>query len=90
MAGFLLQHSFYRTFLLYQEASDIREEIAVYDNEIKAYKTQQQQLNDSLKIIEEIARINLKMKREDEDIYIIEPSELSPTNSYFNSNTATQ
>lgn len=71
-AGFVGKNSFYSAYSLVQENKELRKEIANYEANIANYRKQEKQLDNNPEAIEEIARITWKMKKEDEDIYIIE------------------
>ena len=72
IAGFLDENSSLRYWQLTQHNNSLREEIAQYETEYKETTEELQRLNKSPKAYEEVARVRLFMKSEDEDVYVIE------------------
>lgn len=72
VGGILGNNSLYRYFELSTENERLREEIAEYEARIAAYRQQKKILETDPTAVEEIARVRLNMKKENEDMYVVE------------------
>ena len=72
VVGFLDENSFMNLYNQKQENAKLREEIAYYEDQYNQTSERLQQLETSPKAVEELARVSLQMKSEDEDIYVVE------------------
>lgn len=71
VVGFLDDRSFYHLFLLMQENSSLRQEIAAYESQYAADAQALRMLATSQEAVEKVARVNLLMKTANEDIYVV-------------------
>ncbi|MBQ0164870.1 MAG: septum formation initiator family protein [Bacteroidaceae bacterium] len=72
IAGFLDENSLWRFFQLRRHNDDLKEEIALYEQEYKEVSNELLRLKQSPRAYEELARVRLYMKSDDEDVYVIE------------------
>lgn len=72
IVGFVDTNSLWRLYELKRQNAQLREEIAQYEHQYKADTRELHDLEHSQEAIERVARVNLYMKRADEDIYIID------------------
>lgn len=72
VAGFLDENSLWRLHELRSTNHDLREEIAIYEDDYASSQDELQRLGKSPDAFEEVARVRLGMKSDDEDVYIIE------------------
>lgn len=72
VVGFLDENSVVNLIRQQRENAVLRAEIERYEEEYRAANTRLKQLSSSQKAVEEVARVNLLMKSDDEDVYIVE------------------
>lgn len=72
IVGFLDTNSFWHHYELRQQNNELREEIAAYEEKYEADTRELQELENSPEAVERVARVNLYMKTDDEDVYVIE------------------
>lgn len=72
IAGFIDENSLYHFFRLSSHNSQLREEISAYEKEYNEARSELKRLGHSPCAFEEVARVRLFMKSEDEDVYVIE------------------
>lgn len=72
IVGFLDANSFWHHYELKQQNDMLRTEIADYEARYAADTRALHELEHSQEAIERVARVNLYMKTEDEDVYVIE------------------
>ena len=69
--GFIDPNSFWRRYELHQQNNELREEIKRFEEKYEADTKEYNELKFSPEAVERVARVNLYMKTEDEDVYII-------------------
>ena len=74
-AGFIDPHSLLQYYRLHSENDARRAEIASLESRYKHHELRLEELTTSQDAIENVARVTLKMKTDDEDLYIIEEGE---------------
>lgn len=72
VVGFVDDNSVLNLLHQWQVNSELRAEIDKYEREYNDADTRLRHLASSQEAIEEVARVNLLMKSEDEDVYIVE------------------
>lgn len=72
VVGFLDENSFMNLFEQCSVNAALKTQIAAYEQEYDDASNRLQELNLSQSAVEEVARVNLLMKSDDEDIYIVE------------------
>lgn len=72
VVGFLDENSIMNLVKQKRENAALREQIANYEQEYDDATSRLQQLSSSQEAVEEVARVNLLMKSDDEDVYIVE------------------
>lgn len=72
IVGFFDENSFMNLYRQKSENAKLREEIERYEQDFETNTDRLQQLSSSPGAIEEVARVSLMMKSEDEDVYIVE------------------
>ncbi len=72
VVGFFDENSILNLLKLKQDNARLRSEIAYFEEEYNNSNAQLQRLEKSQEAIEEVARVTLRMKTNDEDIYIVE------------------
>lgn len=72
IAGFLDENSFLKFYQLRKQNKAIKKELTMYENEYKNVTAELQRLKKSPNAYEEVARVRLFMKSDDEDVYVIE------------------
>lgn len=72
VVGFFDENSYWNLFKQQQANAVLRAEIASYEKEYTEGTQRLHQLSRSQDAVEKIARVNLLMKSDDEDIYIVE------------------
>lgn len=75
IAGFLDENSILRFYQLRSHNNELKAEIRKYEHEYDSCSTQLQRLKSSSRAYEELARVRLLMKSDDEDVYVIEPQQ---------------
>ncbi|MCQ2293334.1 MAG: septum formation initiator family protein [Bacteroidaceae bacterium] len=78
VAGFLDENSIWNYYHLRKHNKTLKDEIRLYEKEYKDVNAELQRLKKSPRAYEEVARVRLLMKSDDEDVYVIEAQE-SPT-----------
>lgn len=71
-AGFVDENSVYNYYNLSRHNAELRDEIAAYEAEYQQASEAIQHMEQSAKAVEEVARVTLRMKSDDEDLYVIE------------------
>lgn len=72
IVGFLDPNSIWQRYKLSRRNAELRAEIAQYDRRYAADKRELELLESSPSAVEEVARVRLFMKTEDEDVYVVE------------------
>lgn len=72
IVGFFDENSFLNLYRQKSENAKLRAEIAKYEEDYELNTERLKQISSSPSAIEEMARVSLMMKSEDEDIYIVE------------------
>lgn len=72
VVGFLDENSVMNLIEQWTVNADLKAQIAGYEQEYEDASGRLQLLNRSQSAVEEVARVNLLMKSDDEDIYIVE------------------
>ena len=72
VVGFLDENSVVNLIRQWQENRELRAEITRYEEEYANANTRLQRLSTSQEAVEEVARVNLLMKSDDEDVYLVE------------------
>lgn len=72
VVGFFDENSFMNLYNQKQENAKLRAEIAYYEEQYTQTSERLQQLESSPAAVEELARVSLLMKSEDEDVYIVD------------------
>lgn len=72
LVGFVDENSFWNRFQLEQKNSELRKEIAITENKFKECKYELESFETNPKAYEKVARVDLLMRGENEDIFIIE------------------
>ncbi len=72
IAGFIDENSLLRFSQLHSHNQSLRSEIAIYEHEYQSSMDELQRLGRSPKAYEEVARVRLFMKSDNEDVYVIE------------------
>lgn len=72
VVGFVDDNSVVNLLKQWQVNSELRAEIDHYEQEYSEANTRLRHLANSQEAVEEVARVNLLMKSEDEDVYLIE------------------
>lgn len=71
VVGFLDQNSFLNLFFLLQKNSELKDEIAHYAQQYADDSKALRLLDTSEEAVEKVARVNLLMKNDNEDIYVV-------------------
>ena len=71
VAGFLGDYSFYQFWSLKQQNAELGERIAQYHKEYDSDSRELYLLETSEEAVERVARVNLLMKHENEDVYVV-------------------
>ena len=71
VVGFVDETSFLHLFQLTQKNSELRQEIAQYEAQFAADSVAVHQLLTSQEAVEKVARVNLLMKTDNEDVYVV-------------------
>lgn len=71
VVGFLDSNSFYNLFLLWQTNQRLKAEIALYERQYEEDTHSLLQLDASPQAVEKVARLNLLMKTDNEDVYVV-------------------
>ena len=69
--GFIDSNSFWHRYELHQQNNELREEIKRFEKRYEADTKEYNELKYSPEAVERVARVNLFMKTEDEDVYIV-------------------
>lgn len=72
IAGFLDENSFLKFCQLRTHNNELKAEIEQYEHQYDSCSTELQRLKTSSRAYEEVARVRLLMKSENEDVYVIE------------------
>lgn len=72
IVGFFDENSFLNLYRQKSENAKLRADIEKYEEDYELNTERLQQLSSSPKAIEEVARVSLMMKSEDEDVYLVE------------------
>lgn len=75
IAGFLDENSILKFYQLRSHNNELKAEIRQYEHQYDSCSTELQRLKASSRAYEEVARVRLLMKSEDEDVYVIETQE---------------
>ena len=70
-AGFLGDFSFYQYWSLKRQNAELNERIAQYHKEYDSDSRELHLLETSEEAVEKVARVNLLMKNENEDVYVV-------------------
>ena len=70
-AGFLGDFSFYQYWSLKRQNAELSERIAQYHKEYDSDSRELHLLETSEEAVEKVARVNLLMKNENEDVYVV-------------------
>lgn len=70
--GVLDNNSLFFRYQLYERKQDMLEQIAAYDLQYKTDMQHMHELSHSTKAVEDVARVSLIMKKDNEDVYLIE------------------
>lgn len=70
-AGFLGDFSFYQYWSLKRQNAELNERIAQYQKEYNSDSHELHLLETSEEAVEKVARVNLLMKNENEDVYVV-------------------
>lgn len=71
VVGFVDHNSFLNLFFLLQKNSELKEEIAYYEQQYAEDSKALRLLNTSAEAVEKVARVNLLMKNDNEDVYVV-------------------
>lgn len=72
IVGFIDENSVLNLIKQWQANAELKADIERYEAEYAEATTRLQQLSTSQDAVEEVARVNLLMKSDDEDVYIVE------------------
>lgn len=72
VVGVLDENSVMNLIAQWNKNAELRAEIAQYEENYNTSITRLEQLSSSQEAVEEVARVNLFMKSNDEDVYIVE------------------
>lgn len=72
IVGFIDENSVLNLIKQWQANAELKADIERYEAEYTEATTRLQQLSTSQDAVEEVARVNLLMKSDDEDVYIVE------------------
>lgn len=72
LVGFIDENSVMNLVEQYRKNAELKAEITKYENDYDEAKNRLTQLANSQAAVEEVARVNLLMKSNDEDVYIVE------------------
>lgn len=75
IVGFLDENSLSNLLAQWNKNAELKEEIAKCEDDYKEATTRLKLLSSSREAVEEVARVNLLMKSNDEDVYIVEDKE---------------
>lgn len=75
IVGFVDENSVMNLIGQWRKNAELRAEIEKYDNAYEEANTRLKQLASSQAAVEEVARVNLLMKSNDEDVYIVEEAQ---------------
>lgn len=70
--GFIDSNSFWNRYELHKQNNALREEIKRFEEKYEADTKEYNELKFSPEAVERVARVNLYMKTENEDVYIID------------------
>jgi len=88
LVGFVDENSFLRRIKLDMQISDLKEEIARYNEQNEADMARLRDLKQNPKAIERVAREQYFMKADDEDIYVLTEDQLPETVDPENNETS--
>lgn len=71
VAGFIGEYSFYQYWSLKRQNMELAERIDQYQKEFQSDTRELHQLETSVEAVEKVARVNLLMKSENEDVYVV-------------------
>ncbi|RRD80229.1 septum formation initiator family protein [Alloprevotella sp. OH1205_COT-284] len=71
VVGFLDNHSIYRLISLYAKNSDLREQITYYEQRYEEDTKALELINSSPDAVVKVARVKHRMKKDNEDVYIV-------------------
>ena len=71
VAGFIGEYSFYQYWSLKRQNMELAERIDQYHKEYQSDTRELHQLETSVEAVEKVARVNLLMKSENEDVYVV-------------------
>ena len=71
VAGFIGEYSFYQYWSLKRQNMELAERIDQYNKEYQSDTRELHQLETSVEAVEKVARVNLLMKSENEDVYVV-------------------
>lgn len=71
VAGFIGEYSFYQYWSLKRQNMELAERIDQYQKEFQGDTRELHQLETSVEAVEKVARVNLLMKSENEDVYVV-------------------
>ena len=71
VAGFIGAYSFYQYWSLKRQNMELAERIDQYQKEFQGDTRELHQLETSIEAVEKVARVNLLMKSENEDVYVV-------------------
>jgi putative septum formation initiator-related protein len=71
VAGFIGEYSFYQYWSLKRQNMELAERIDQYQKEFQGDTRELHQLETSIEAVEKVARVNLLMKSENEDVYVV-------------------
>ena len=71
VAGFIGEYSFYQYWSLKRQNMELAERIDQYQKEFQSDTRELHQLETSIEAVEKVARVNLLMKSENEDVYVV-------------------
>ncbi|EHG24289.1 FtsB family cell division protein [Alloprevotella rava] len=72
VVGLLDNNSLFYRYQLHQRNQEMIEQIANYDKQYEADSERMRELSQSPKAVEDVARVSLVMKKDNEDVYLIE------------------
>lgn len=72
IVGFFDNNSVTNLIAQYEKNAELKAEIEKYEQDYEEATTRLKQLSSSQEAVEEVARVNLFMKSNDEDVYIVE------------------
>lgn len=75
VVGFLDENSVMNLISQWKANAEIRAEIAHYEEAYNESQKRLEQLSNSQEAVEEVARVNLLMKSNDEDVYVVEETD---------------